>query len=63
MLLQSMGHFKGWFNTDGVNIDDLPFKMHYGLTSVIILFSSLLVTGEAANNTLRLIIIIIIRPN
>lgn len=46
MLLQSLGFFKGFLFKDCVIIDDAVFKLHYGITSYLLLFCSVLVTGK-----------------
>ena len=45
MLLQSVGHFRGLLYRDEVVIDDPVFRLHYRVTSFILLLSSVLVTG------------------
>ena len=44
-FLASLGHFKGLMYNDDVIIDDPIFRLHYGFTTLLLLFSSLLVTG------------------
>lgn len=51
MLLQSLGHLKGLFYDEGVIIDDPVFKLHYGFTTLILLFASIL--GECFDNNIN----------
>lgn len=45
MLLSIFGHLKGLFY-DGVVIDDVVFKLHYGFTTYLLLFMTFLSVGK-----------------
>ena len=44
-LFSSLGHFKGLLYSNDVVIDDGIFRLHYGLTTYLLFFVSILTTG------------------